>query len=81
MHSHTTLHRPPEPGFEVPYVVADIEMDEGWRLFSWITGCDPSQVVIGMRVTVDFAPGTDGELLPVFVPVEVSTQSVDGVNQ
>jgi uncharacterized OB-fold protein len=71
IYSHTTIHRPPDPRFAAPYVVADIEMAEGWRLFSWITNCDPSDVSIGMDVAVAFAPGVDGELLPVFEPVEV----------
>lgn len=71
MQSYTIIHRPPEPGFVVPYVVADIEIDEGWRLFSWIKGCDPTDVYIGMDVSVAFEAGPDQELLPVFVPVEV----------
>ena len=50
--------------------MADIEMEEGWRLFSWITNCDPANVSIGMDVTVTFAPGADGEVLPVFEPAE-----------
>ena len=71
VYSYTTIHRPPDPGFTAPYVVADIEMDEGWRLFSWITNCKPADVSIGMEVTVQFAPGIDGELHPVFEPAEV----------
>ena len=54
--SHTTIHRPPDPRFEAPYVVADVEVDEGWRMFTWIVGCDPSEVSIGQRVEVCFMP-------------------------
>ena len=68
VYSHTTIHRPPDPSFVAPYVVADIEMDEGWRLFSWIVGCEPEEVGIGMAVRVTFAPGIDGDLLPAFEP-------------
>lgn len=71
IYSHSTIHRAPDPRFTTPYVVADIEMAEGWRLFSWITNCSPSDVSIGMNVTVEFAPGVDGELLPVFEPAEM----------
>ncbi len=69
VYSYTVIHRPPEPGFTAPYVVADIEMAEGWRLFSWIKKCDPGDVSIGMEVSVEFEPGIDGDMLPVFVPV------------
>jgi len=68
IYSFTTIHRPPQPEFAAPYVVADIEMDEGWRLFSWITTCKPADVSIGMLVTVTFGTGIDGELLPLFQP-------------
>lgn len=69
VYSYTTIHRPPEPVFATPYIVADIEVEEGWRLFSWIANCDPGDVTIGMQVAVAFQPGVDGELLPVFEPV------------
>jgi uncharacterized OB-fold protein len=70
VYSHTTIHRPPDAAFVGPYVVADIEMDEGWRLFSWIINCDPADVSIGMDVVVVFAPGPDGDLLPFFEPAK-----------
>ena len=73
VYSYTTIHRPPHPGFIAPYVVADIEMEEGWRLFSWITNCEPVNVSIGMNVKVLFAPGAEGELLPVFEPAEFAS--------
>ena len=66
--SHTTVHRPPDPSFTAPYVVADVEVDEGWRLLTWIVDCDPAYVEIGMRVEVCFVPGADGETLPAFRP-------------
>jgi len=71
VYSYTTIQRPPDPTYIAPYVVADVEMEEGWRLFSWITNCEPSNVSIGMDVTVAFLPGVDGELLPVFEPAEI----------
>ena len=66
--SHTTIHRPPDPAFEPPYAVADVEVDEGWRLLAWIVECDPADVSIGMDVEVRFVPGVDGNLLPAFAP-------------
>jgi uncharacterized OB-fold protein len=49
------------------YVVALVELDEqpGLRLFTNIIGCDPDDVAIGDRVTVDFVAA--GEIwLPLF---------------
>ena len=68
VYSHTTIHRPPDPSFEAPYVVADIELDEGWRMFSRIVGCEPSAVHIDMPVQVTFVAGPDEQLLPCFTP-------------
>lgn len=75
VYSHTTIHRPPDPRFEPPYVLADVQVSEGdgsdgagvgWRLLTWIVGCDPDEVSIGQPVRVRFTPGVDGELLPTF---------------
>ena len=68
VYSHTTVHRPPSPDFDAPYVIADVEMDERWRLFSWVVGCEPEDVHIDMAVQVSFVPGPDGQLLPAFEP-------------
>lgn len=75
VYSHTTVHRPPDPTFEAPYVVADVEVDEGWRLFTWIVDCEPSAVHIDQRVQVRFVPGVDGETLPAFAPLARSEAS------
>jgi uncharacterized OB-fold protein len=69
VYSHTTIHRPPDPSFVAPYVVADIELEEGWRMFSWIVNCDPTEVAIGMDVEVSFTAGPEGSVLPAFQPV------------
>lgn len=66
--SHTTVHRAPDPRFDPPYVIADVEVDEGWRMFTWIVGCAPDQVHTGQRVRVEFVPGVDGEAVPAFTP-------------
>jgi uncharacterized protein len=68
VHSYSTVHRPPDPRFAPPLVIADVQMDEGWRLMTWIVECDPAEVEIDMRVVVRFVPGPDGELLPAFEP-------------
>ena len=73
VYSHTTVHRPPDPSFTAPYVIADVELDEGWRMFAWIVNCKPDAVHIGMPVQVCFVPGADGELVPAFEPTGTTT--------
>lgn len=70
VYSFTVVHRPPSPEFTAPYVVADVEMDEGWRLFSWITGCASVDVTIGLRVSVTFAEHPTTGMAPVFTPLD-----------
>ena len=68
VYSHTTVHRPPDPSFEAPYVIADVGLDEGWRMLTWIVNCDPESVTIDLAVQVCFVRGPDGGLLPAFEP-------------
>ena len=72
VYSHTTVHRPPTPAFTAPYVLADVDVEEGWHLLTWIVGCEPDEVDIDMAVRVRFVTGPDGHRLPAFAPVEVS---------
>ena len=69
VYSYTVVHRPPEPTFEAPYVLAIVDVSEGWHLLTWIVGCAPEQVHIGMEVGVRFVPGADGATLPAFAPL------------
>lgn len=68
VHSHTTVHRAPRAGFEVPYVVADVDLDEGWNMMSNVVDVAPETVTIGQRVAVTFLDVADGVALPVFRP-------------
>ena len=38
------------PGYEFPIIAALVDLDEGTRLMSSLTGCDPKAVKIGMQV-------------------------------
>ncbi len=51
-----------------PYVVALVDLEEGPRMMSKITGCDPETVSIGTAVKVAFAEMPDAPPLPVFEP-------------
>ena len=54
---------------EIPYVVAVIELDEGPRLLSAITGCPVDKVACDMRVKVVFDDVAPETTLPKFAPL------------
>jgi len=45
--------RVPAPGFEAPYVVAYVRMPAGGRVFSLITGCEPSEGALAIGAEVE----------------------------
>lgn len=65
VYSHTTVRRAPTAAFRanVPYVVALIDMREGFRMMLNIIGCEPSEVAIGKQIQVQFIT-VDGCTLP-----------------
>lgn len=65
VYSHTTVHRAPSPAFKgmVPYVIALVDLDEGFRVMLNILGCDPRSVAIGSRVRAVFRE-SEGHVLP-----------------
>lgn len=65
--SFAIYRRTYHPAIPAPYVVALIELAEGPRLISNITGCIPEDVVIGMPVRVLFEAENDF-MLPRFTP-------------
>ena len=68
VYSYTVVHRPPNPAFEVPYVVAIVELEEGFHMLSNLVGCDPAAVRVGMPVEVLFEPRGPEVTLPLFRP-------------
>lgn len=64
----TVVHRAPTEDHTPPYVVAVVDLEEGWYMMSNIVDCDPDSVRIGDPVTVRFRPRADGVVLPVFAP-------------
>jgi uncharacterized protein len=62
----SVVYQPPSDAFQVPYVLALIELAEGVRMLSNVQ-CEPSAVRIGLPVKVTFE--RRGEVfLPMFVP-------------
>lgn len=74
VYSFSIVHRAPSPAFEVPYVVAIVELEEGWHLLTHVVGCEPDEVRVGLSVRVSFVDC--GEVaLPFFVPDPVETEA------
>lgn len=67
--SFTVNHQPWIPGFDPPYVIAIVEIEEqaGVRLFTNIVDCDIEDVAIDMPVEVRFEHRED-VWLPLFAP-------------
>jgi hypothetical protein len=70
IYSQTRVHMSTGPGFEPPYVVAVVQLDEGPRLVTNIVG-GPSR--IGDRVRVAWRERADAPPLPVFEPLTGDT--------
>jgi uncharacterized OB-fold protein len=70
VYSYTVVTHPTHFEFaaRVPYVVAIVELAEGPRLVTGITGCAPDQVRVGMAVRARFTPVTGDITLPYFEP-------------
>jgi uncharacterized OB-fold protein len=56
VYSYTVVHQNQIPPFSActPYVVAEVELEEGPRLLTNIVGCEPARVAIGLAVQADF---------------------------
>jgi uncharacterized OB-fold protein len=66
VYSHTTVYRAPTAAFkaDVPYVIALVDVDEGFRMMVNVLGCDPAEVRIGTRVRIVFREAGGGIRLP-----------------
>ena len=68
VYAHTISYQPAHPSFkdDVPYVLAIIELEEGWRMNSNVVNIDPQDVTIGMPVEVVWDDVTPEISLPKF---------------
>jgi uncharacterized protein len=64
--SFTVVHRAISPAYDVPYVVALVDLVEGPRLMSHIVGAPTENIAVGAPVTVTFAAWSDTVVMPVF---------------
>jgi uncharacterized OB-fold protein len=66
LYSFTTVHRPQQPTFEVPYTVVVVELDEGYHMLSNLQGVAPEDVKIGLPLEVVFEKRSEEITLPLF---------------
>ncbi len=68
--SYTVVHRAPDPAFrgEIPYVIAVVELEEGPKLMTNITGVAPAAIKVGMPVRAVFDEVAPGIGVPKFEP-------------
>ena len=68
VYSHGRLQRVSHPRHEgrLPIVVAQVDIEEGLRLFTNLIGTKPEEVRAGDPVELDFEALPDGGMLPVF---------------
>ena len=66
------IHHRQVPGFDPPYAIAVVELDEGPRMMTNITGCPqtPEALVLDMKVEVAFEKQDDAITLPLFRPAK-----------
>ena len=72
VYAHTICYQAAHPAFadDVPYVLAIVELDEGWRMNSNVINVAPEDVRIGMRVEVVWDDVTPEFTLPKFQPLQ-----------
>lgn len=69
LYSFTIVHRPASPEIATPYVLATVDLDDGWTMLTRIVDCDPDLVRCDMRVSVRFLSVADNVTLPCFKPL------------
>jgi uncharacterized OB-fold protein len=68
VYSYTVVHRAPRPAFETPYVVAIVELEEGWHMLTNLIDVAPGDVRVGLPVEVAFREMSGEITLPYFRP-------------
>jgi len=74
VYSFVVAHHPPHPAFDYPLVIAVVELAEGTRLITNLTGVAPADVEIGMAVEVDWLDADPELSLPLFRPTQPAPQ-------
>ena len=70
LYTFALMHQIYHPGFaaEVPYNIAQVDLEEGLRILTNIVGCPNADLQIGMPLEVTFEDISDEVTLPKFTP-------------
>ncbi|HEY1349807.1 MAG TPA: OB-fold domain-containing protein [Ktedonobacteraceae bacterium] len=70
LYTFSLVHQVVHPGFasEVPYTLAEVDLQEGLRIISTVIECPPARLHIGMPLDVTFIDINDEISLPAFRP-------------
>lgn len=66
LYSWVVAHHPRHPAFDYPLLVAVVELEEGTRLITNLTGVDADRLEIGMPLVVDWLDADPELSLPLF---------------
>ena len=68
LYSWVVAHHPRHPAFDYPLLVAVVELEEGTRLITNLTGVSADELAIGMGLVVDWLDADPELSLPLFTP-------------
>ena len=68
IYTWSVVWRPQTPEFQIPYVAAIVQLDEGYQMIANVVHCDHEDVHSGMRVVAVFHPISEEISLPYFAP-------------
>ena len=69
LYSYAILHHPRHPAFDYPVIAALVDLEEGIRLVSNLSGVAAAEIEIGMELEVGFEGTENGGAVPVFRPI------------
>lgn len=74
----TENHQPWIPGFDPPYLIAIVEIEEqrGLRLTTNLVDCEVDDVAIGMQLRVVFEERDEGIFIPLFAPAQSGERAI-----
>ncbi|QIK76175.1 bifunctional MaoC family dehydratase N-terminal/OB-fold nucleic acid binding domain-containing protein [Nocardioides piscis] len=74
LHSWVVAHHPRDPAFDYPLLVALVELEEGTRLITNLTGVTADELEIGMPLVVEWLDADPDLSLPLFTPAPTSQE-------
>lgn len=74
LYSWVVAHHPKHPAFDYPLLVAVVELEEGTRLITNLTGVTADELEIGMPLAVDWLDADPELSLPLFTPATESQE-------